>query len=72
MHHGDKAERGRQRKRERVSLSLICAVALCAVASLSLLPVQHRPWQGVSHGDLFGLRKTGSPQTFAKDREIEG
>lgn len=75
MHHGDKAERGTER--DRVSLSIICAVALSLFRislplSLLTLSVLHRPWQGVSHSDLFGLGKTGSQQTFAGDREIEG
>lgn len=77
MHHGDKAgERGKEAERERVSLSIICAAALSFRISLPLslptLPVQHRPWQGVSHSDLLGLRKTGSQQTAAEDREIGG
>lgn len=63
-----------EKEGESVTVYNLCCCSLCSCLTLSLLPlpVQHRPWQGASRGDLFGLRKTGSPQTFAKDREIEG
>lgn len=64
VHHGDKAKRKREREREsvRTVCNLCCCSLFLSSFGLPLLSL-HRPWQGGSHSDLFGLRKTGSQQT---------
>lgn len=64
VYHGDKAKRKREREREsvRTVCNLCCCSLFLSSFGLPLLSL-HRPWQGGSHSDLFGLRKTGSQQT---------
>lgn len=65
-----KQREGEKKEGEWQSITVhnLCCCSLLLISPplplLSLL-VQRSLWQGVSHSDLFGLRKTGSQLTFA-------
>lgn len=59
----------REEEGERIAVSNLRRYRLCCCISPSLSSCR---WRGLSHSDLFGLRKAGSRQTVADDGVIEG